>query len=930
MVGTRFPRDAGGTRRDRVFGLTSRSGDSDPDALDTRAQGLFVQWLDGDERTRPDIEVLCRGDLALERRLRSLINAASGVFDALASLGPGPARSPLPERIGEFRIVDRLGQGGMGQVFLAVQESLGRAVALKVLGDLRSRDGSAAERFRREARTAASLEHPNIVPILAIGEEDGQAFIAMKYLSGPGLDRILGTLPPREVAKLGASVARALDAAHLAGVVHRDVKPANIIFDGEAPVLVDFGLAKTLGEAALTKTGAVAGTLPFMAPEQLQRGQPRVEPRTDVYALGATLYQVATGRLPFPEDDPERLLRAIVSDPPPRLGLEASDRDFEAVVLRALEKEPSRRFSTALEFAEDLERVARGEPIRSRAVGRIGRASRWLRRNRKIAIVSAVSLGIVTTILTVWAVQSLEVRAALRRTLAAARDAVRRGDLDLAEGLAEEATRRASRHDDVLALVAEVRARRALEALLDQLQDRAAAQSADALEKVVRQLDSTVAATIEPRRSRVAVALAHLLRGDKTNARGLLLALRNDPPPIGGPGRDLDAALAAATSTAVVLPAVIDRDPERHVFASLALRAAGSPPDLQLAEIERAITADDRAARPKLAKAIFLADQGRHAEALSAFEGLSTTGIAKSLVRRNRARLHLIRGETREALAQLDALNPDEENSGTRLLRAELLRRSGDEAATDRMIEECLVRNPDDAELLAEAGIVALGRGQGREARRFLERARDLAGSAALRDQAAASLLAIDLAELSGSEDPTAEGTLGAEALGAVARVEAEAASLAANTNHATAKGRALAAGGWAAQLRGDSHLAVERFEAAMAADPDSSSHASNCMAAAVALAADDELSRTERQRLFAVAEAAARAVIVTEGKGVVAPSPSEVDEAYFALAAIACERGDREACRQASEAAKTRFVSSGRTARLPEIEALLAWAIAP
>ncbi|HWQ15834.1 MAG TPA: serine/threonine-protein kinase, partial [Roseiflexaceae bacterium] len=264
-------------------------------------------------------------------------------------------------RLGQYQIVEKIGSGGMATVYKAHQPSLDRFVAIKVLH--RGHDPQFAGRFKREAYAIARLQHPNILPIYDYGEEDGRLFLVMQYVEdGLTLDRSLPRpAPPGETLRIAAHVLAALDYAHTSGVVHRDIKPGNILLHTPRwPLLADFGIAKLLGDNdGLTVPGMIVGTVDYMAPEQAM-GQP-IDGRTDLYALGVVLYQLLTGRVPFQADTPVAVLAKHTYEPPPpprSLNPEIPPA-LEDVLLRAMAKSPADRFQSAQEMAEELERVGR-------------------------------------------------------------------------------------------------------------------------------------------------------------------------------------------------------------------------------------------------------------------------------------------------------------------------------------------------------------------------------------------------------------------------------------------------------------------------------------------------------------------------------------------------------------------------------------------
>ena len=301
---------------------------------------------------------------------------------------------PIPSQLGDFRITRELGRGGMGVVYEAIQESLGRSVALKVVHQVEL-DSKKLQRFQREAQAVARLHHTNIVPIFAVGEHDGVPYYAMQYIRGRSLDVLLEdwrrekALPSDErrrlVARIGVQAAEAIQYAHDQGILHRDVKPANLIVDEHQAVwITDFGLAKLTGHEDLTRTGDVIGTLRYLAPESL-RGQ--TGPESDIYSLGMTLYELITLSAPFGELSPSELLRQLSESEPtrPRSLDPAIPRDLETIVLKAIAPEPGHRYQSAQALADDLRSFIEDRPIKARRATVLERIGRFSRRNRAVA-----------------------------------------------------------------------------------------------------------------------------------------------------------------------------------------------------------------------------------------------------------------------------------------------------------------------------------------------------------------------------------------------------------------------------------------------------------------------------------------------------------------------------------------------------------------
>jgi tRNA A-37 threonylcarbamoyl transferase component Bud32 len=305
----------------------------------------------------------------------------------------GRAAPETPATLGEFRIIRELGRGGMGVVYEAEQTSLRRRVALKVLRFGAVADEEAMHRFHREAETVARLHHTNIVPIFAIGSERGVHYYAMQLIQGRSLADVLAEsqragkpLPSEDIARWGLQAAEALAHAHQRGVIHRDIKPSNLLLDTEGLVwLTDFGLAKCADEVTLTLCGMLMGTPRYMSPEQAESIRRPIDHRTDVYSLGASLYELATGRPVFDATAPMGVIAQILNDDPARPRQIRPDlpRDLETVILTCLAKEPVRRYQSALALASDLRAVLEGRPIQARRAPWRERAVRYVRQRRK-------------------------------------------------------------------------------------------------------------------------------------------------------------------------------------------------------------------------------------------------------------------------------------------------------------------------------------------------------------------------------------------------------------------------------------------------------------------------------------------------------------------------------------------------------------------
>ena len=296
---------------------------------------------------------------------------------------------------GDYELLEEIGRGGQGVVYRAHQKSLNRTVALKVIGLGPWATEAHLKRFRREAEAAASLDHPFIVPIHEVGERDGCCYFSMNFVEGGQLDEVVRRepIPIRRAVELIAKVARTVHYAHEHGILHRDIKPGNILLDvkGE-PHLTDFGLARLVeAESTVTRTLDVMGTPSYMAPEQAAGNNAAVSSATDIYGLGAVLYQLLTGHPPFAGGTTYETIKLVLDTEPrqPRLWNRKIGRDLSTICLKCLEKDPQRRYSSALALAEDLEHWLKHEPIRAKRSGFFTHGRKWVRRKPAIAALSA-------------------------------------------------------------------------------------------------------------------------------------------------------------------------------------------------------------------------------------------------------------------------------------------------------------------------------------------------------------------------------------------------------------------------------------------------------------------------------------------------------------------------------------------------------------
>ena len=376
---------------------------------DTRIEELFHAALERDPAERKAfVETACGSDEDLRSEVETLLDA----LDEAPDLPDRPAWAPLIdetgrggssdgavetepglpfERLGEFRLVRKLGEGGMGAVYLAIQESLGRKVALKMIRADRAGSFEAESRFRREIDAISALRHPSLVTIHGSGEAEGVRYFAMEYVPGDGLDELLAAarnkgarIPTPRIVAWVKAVAGALETAHQAGIIHRDVKPSNIrIRPDDEPMLFDFGVARHMNLSTLTLTGDFRGTPHYSSPEQVRAERGTIDSRTDVYSLGVCAYEALTGRTPFEGETTAQVFHQILDkDPPlPRALNPAISRDLETVIVTAMDKAPHRRYQTMDAFAADLQRLLNGEMILAKPAGLATKAWKRVKRN---------------------------------------------------------------------------------------------------------------------------------------------------------------------------------------------------------------------------------------------------------------------------------------------------------------------------------------------------------------------------------------------------------------------------------------------------------------------------------------------------------------------------------------------------------------------
>jgi tRNA A-37 threonylcarbamoyl transferase component Bud32 len=399
-------------------------------------QAIAAYYQAAEAGQEPDREAFLTGYPEVAEELRSfladqkqLARFAEGLPPAVSPAAAAPETAPTiaPSQsaadsslgtvryFGDYELLEEIARGGMGIVYRARQMSLNRPVALKMIRDGQLASPLDVQRFRLEAEAAANLDHPNIVPIYEVGEQEGQQYFSMKLIPGDSLDKQLAAFlkNPRAAAELMATVARAVHFAHQRGILHRDLKPGNILLDAQGqPYITDFGLAKRQqADQGQTPSGAIVGTPSYMAPEQAA-ARKGLTTAADVYSLGAILYELLTGQPPFRAETPlDTLLQVLEKEPePPRTRNPQADRDLETICLKCLHKEPEKRYESAGALADDLERWLRGEPIRARPTTVWERVTKWLKRQQLVAGLGVVSiLASLAATLALWGASKMAI-----------------------------------------------------------------------------------------------------------------------------------------------------------------------------------------------------------------------------------------------------------------------------------------------------------------------------------------------------------------------------------------------------------------------------------------------------------------------------------------------------------------------------------------
>ncbi len=686
-----------------------------------RLKAALSLWYESLESgNTPDIQEICGHDSTLIKQLRAATDSEQILIDKLQGRGFHTKQELPAENLGEYRLRHAIGSGGTGQVFLAEQTTLGRTVALKVLDRRTMGDPKSMLRFRREAEIAAALDHPNIVPIYGIGEDKGYFFIAMKWLTGPSLDAPGLSLSSIEVAEIGKTVASCLAEAHACGVVHRDIKPANIVLDSGKAFVVDFGLARASSDQTLTQEGVVAGTLPYLAPEQIELKTSGQDPRTDIYALGATLYTLCAGKLPFEDDDQRRLARKIViSDPAP---LSGTERDLETIIFKALEKEPSARYRTAGEMAKELDRFARGEPISTRSIGPISRVLRSIRRRKALAVSLVAMFSVIVVLGSLWLVKLREDSILFRSELGRVERALRRGEISNASKILDPLLRRSPKDSFALGLRDSIAAQRAFDRLLDLVVDPPSASNAPGFERALAACREHHARALNPALFDQALLFARYLQGKYEDAKEEYALMQDVPSSKNSRVMKILGFLINEQPLPEDLESV-SNSADESVLCAIGLRLKNRPNREVISELENAKRLEPGHRRTILLQGILLFDAGRYQTADDLFYSLTGYDVVSPLVYRSRAHVQVFLDKPDEAEESLSMLD-DDRDSRFYLIKSLIARNRNDIAGEEKWLRDGLLIWNRNAILSRNLASVLLARGEEDESLRIQTQAR--------------------------------------------------------------------------------------------------------------------------------------------------------------------------------------------------------------
>jgi tetratricopeptide (TPR) repeat protein len=526
---------AAGERRDELRPRTWQPRPQAPHPP-SASQPVFKSWLErppAPHKTPPPAPAAAIAPLApLPQAHTPPAPQAAAAPKMAAAAGPPRWRPLLEGTFGPFEIEEEIARGGVGAVFRAREAATGKCVALKILLDGAEADGVDRERFRRECETAKSLGLPGMVQVLAVGEVDQRPFMAMELVEGHSLDELISdkSLSVHDALVLMQTVAETAGALHEAGYVHRDIKPANILLDAcGSPKLADFGLVKSLDEVTrLTAAGLVCGTPAYMSPEQARGEGQAIDSRTDVWALGAVLYEVLTGAPPFHADNALRLMLRITKEAPrlPRQLNPKVPREVENIVLKCLEKNAERRYPNGRALAADLKRFLEGKPVEARRTRTVQRLLARTRQRRGVVV--GVGVGLLAV-----ALVALLVRFALRPMDALGEDArgweaVRGERLSEAEGAFRSAIRQDPRHAHAHLGLGLVVGSQSVDVARRRVRDPLRFQEALTFTRLAGELDSRLAAQAASQAARLYMAAG--LYAEEVRERERAVALQSDNP----------------------------------------------------------------------------------------------------------------------------------------------------------------------------------------------------------------------------------------------------------------------------------------------------------------------------------------------------------------------------------------------------------------